>query len=57
MFRHLAEIHFELEHAAVKKMYSLAAELYYGRVQEDVDLLDSQCTVCLVKKKIVHSET
>jgi hypothetical protein len=48
LFEHLAEVHFELEHAAVKKTYALAAERYYGPVREDVEFLIARCTVCLL---------
>jgi hypothetical protein len=46
---HIAEVHFELEHAAVKKTYGLAAERYYGPVREAIEFLIARCVVCLVR--------
>ncbi len=48
IFEHLVEVHFELEHGAVKKTYGLAAERFYGPVREDVKFLIARCVMCLV---------
>ncbi len=49
IFEHLAKVHFELEHAAIKKTYALAAERFYGPVRENVEFLIARCVVFLVR--------
>jgi hypothetical protein len=49
MFEHIAEVHFELEHAQGDKTYGLVCERFYGVVREDVDFILARCVVCLVR--------
>jgi hypothetical protein len=55
LFEHIAEVHFELEHAALKKTYGLVAERYYGPVREDVEFLIARCIMRLVRIKLNYA--
>jgi hypothetical protein len=54
LFEYIAEVHFELEHPAVKTTYALTSERYYDPLREDIEFLIARCTVCLVRKKLVY---